>query len=158
MIISANNARGLIDKNRVSALPEDSVDAIRQPTLSWRQRYEKKNPWGLQAAIDIYDCDPQLIRDADKIRHFVQALCDEIGMKRFGDCHVVNFGEDERVAGYSMMQLIETSLISGHFANATNTAYLDVFSCKYYDPRKVAEFATDAFKGEHYKLQLTFRQ
>ncbi len=42
-----------------------------------------------------------------------------------------------------MTQLIETSLISGHFANKTNTVYLDVFSCKYYDPRAVGEFATE---------------
>jgi len=51
-----------------------------------------------------------------------------------------------------------TSLISGHFANASNTVYLDVFSCKYYDPREVAEFAMAFFKGGHYKMQIALRQ
>jgi hypothetical protein len=37
------------------------------------------------------------------------------------------------------VQLIETSLISAHFANLTNTVYLDVFSCKPYDPEVVEE-------------------
>jgi hypothetical protein len=61
-------------------------------------------------------------------------------MKRYGKTQVVHFGEDERVAGFSMTQLIETSLISAHFANQSNTTYLDVFSCKAYDRKTVADF------------------
>ena len=79
-------------------------------------------------------------------------------MKRFGDTTVVHFGEDEKVAGYSMTQLIETSLISGHFANLTNTAYLDIFSCKMYDPDKTAEFAMKFFKAQNCNLQVTRRK
>jgi S-adenosylmethionine/arginine decarboxylase-like enzyme len=82
------------------------------------------------SCIDLYDCDPKIIRDAEAIKEFVVKLCDLIKMKRFGKTQVIHFGEDERVAGYSMTQLIETSLISAHFANQTNTTYLDVFSCK----------------------------
>jgi hypothetical protein len=44
-----------------------------------------------------------------------------------------------------MIQLIETSLISGHFANDTDRAYLDIFSCKGYDPATVEEFSRDFF-------------
>ena len=103
--------------------------------------------WGLACSFDIYDCNPDTIRNADEIKRFVYELCELIEMKRFGDCVVVNFGEDERVAGFSMTQLIETSLISAHFANASNTTYLDVFSCKPYDPAVVEEFATRFFGG-----------
>lgn len=103
--------------------------------------------WGLATSIDIYDCDPATIRDADRIRRFVVELCELIEMQRFGDTLVVHFGEDERVAGYSMVQLIETSLISAHFANQTNTVYLDVFSCKMYDPQVVETFACSYFGG-----------
>lgn len=103
--------------------------------------------WGLLTSLDVEDCDPQLIRDADAIKRYVIELCDLIEMKRFGDCHVVHFGEDDRVAGYSMFQLIETSCISGHFANATNRSYIDVFSCKAYDPEVVEEFTRKFFRG-----------
>jgi len=104
--------------------------------------------WGLLSSIDIYGCDPETIRDAEKIKEFVIELCDLIEMKRFGDPVVVHFGEDERVAGYSLVQLIETSLISAHFANQTNTVYLDVFSCKIYDPERVEAFSRNFFAGK----------
>lgn len=115
------------------------------------------NSWGISSSIDIYDCDPETIRNADKIRQFVVELCDLIEMKRFGETTVINFGEDERVAGYSMVQLIETSLISAHFANMSNTTYLDVFSCKPYDPCVVKEFAMKFFKGSKAIAHATLR-
>jgi len=113
--------------------------------------------WGIASAIDIYDCDPSKIRDAELIKQFVVELCDLIEMKRFGETQVVHFGEDERVAGFSMVQLIETSLISAHFANKTNAVYLDVFSCKAYDPETVKFFAQNYFGGSFSSLNVTHR-
>jgi S-adenosylmethionine/arginine decarboxylase-like enzyme len=113
------------------------------------KRAVRKSAWGIASSFDIYNCDPDTIRSAEKIRQFVVELCDLIEMKRFGETTVVNFGEDERVAGYSMIQLIETSLISAHFANMTNAVYLDVFSCKPYEPAIVADFAQRFFEGSH---------
>ena len=123
-----------------------------------REEYQLVNAWGLAAGIDLHGCNPETIRDAEKIKQFVVELCDRIGMKRFGECTVVNFGEDERVAGFSMSQFIETSMISANFANQTNTAYLDVFSCKYYNPYEAAEFAKEFFEAEDYKLSFTLRK
>ena len=114
--------------------------------------------WGVAAAIDIYNCDPAKIRCPATIRRFVIEVCELIDMKRFGDTTVVHFGEDEKVAGYSMVQLIETSLISGHFANKTNAAYLDIFSCKPYDPDIVRDFAERFFGGSNSKLQVLLRK
>jgi len=114
--------------------------------------------WGIASAIDIYNCDPGKIRDADVIRRFVVELCELIDMKRYGETQVVHFGEEERVAGYSMVQLIETSLISAHFANLTNTTYLDVFSCKPYEPEIVKGFSQAYFGGTHSSLHVTLRR
>lgn len=121
-------------------------------------RATREEAWGLASAIDIYDCDPLLIRDAEAIRRFVVELCELIEMKRFGETQVVHFGEDERVAGYSMVQLIETSLISGHFANLTNAVYLDVFSCKPYNPEVVRKFSQEFFRGASSSLQVAIRR
>lgn len=137
-----------VNKSIVQPTVEHS-DIVRQAT--------EENVWGVASSIDIYNCDPGTIRDADKIRRFVVELCDLIEMKRFGETTVVHFGEDEKVAGFSMIQLIETSLISAHFANQTNTVYLDVFSCKPYDPVVVEEFARKFFGGSHCITNVNFR-
>jgi S-adenosylmethionine/arginine decarboxylase-like enzyme len=131
---------------------------IQTVPMSIPERAAAEQVWGIATAIDIYDCDPATIRDADAIRRFVVELCDLIEMKRFGETQVVHFGEDEKVAGYSMTQLIETSLISAHFANLTNATYLDVFSCKPYDPDVVAQFALDYFGGSRVETSVTFRR
>lgn len=120
--------------------------------------YLKENIWGLLTSIDLHDCNSDLIRDADAIKRYVDELCQLIEMKKFGDTQVVNFGEDERVAGYSMTQLIETSLISGHFANLTNNAYIDIFSCKYYDPQVAADFTQKYFKAKDIKIHYVLRK
>jgi S-adenosylmethionine/arginine decarboxylase-like enzyme len=112
--------------------------------------------WGLSSSIDLQNCDPDTIRSRDKIQAYVVALCDLIGMKRYGDCQIVNFGEG-RVAGYSMTQLIETSLISAHFANDTNRAYLDIFSCKGYDPGVVEAFSRGFFGAASSACSVTLR-
>jgi len=118
---------------------------------------KNREQWGYHSCIDLYDCNSATIRDPEKIKQFVADVCVLIDMKRFGETTVVHFGEDEKVAGYSMTQLIETSLISGHFANQTNTAYLDVFSCKYYEPEKAADFAKKFFGAREVKLQVISR-
>lgn len=121
------------------------------------KKTKEKNVWGIASSIDIYDCNPQTIRDAGKIKQFVKELCELIEMKRFGETQVVHFGEEERVAGFSMVQLIETSLISAHFANLTNTVYLDVFSCKAYDLEVVKKFAQKFFQGKRCLTHITYR-
>jgi len=120
--------------------------------------YERHQCWGLLTSIDVKNCISERIRSAETIKAFVIELCDLIKMKRFQDTMVVNFGEDEKVAGYSMVQLIETSLISGHFANLTNSAYIDIFSCKLYDPNQAAEFTKNYFGASDVVIHTCFRK
>jgi S-adenosylmethionine/arginine decarboxylase-like enzyme len=113
--------------------------------------------WGMSTIVDLQECDPTAIRSREHIKHYVVELCELIGMRRFGECEVVHFGEG-RVAGFSMTQLIETSLISGHFANDSNRAYLDIFSCKPYDPRLIEEFSKQFFGASRSVTTTTLRQ
>lgn len=114
--------------------------------------------WGVSSSIDLYDCDLALMQNADAIREFVKILCDRIKMRRYGETQVVFFGDEPRVQGFSMTQLIETSLISAHFADASRAIYLDVFSCAPYDPEDAAQFAKDYFKASRYQLNVTNRK
>ena len=142
-------------KSSVDVVLED--DGVDRCTSQIVEEAIEKSAWGISTSIDIYNCNPETIRNADLIKKFVIELCDLIKMKRFQDTLVVNFGEDERVAGFSMVQLIETSLISAHFANLSNTTYLDVFSCKPYDPKVVEKFAMEFFGGTHCNTKASLR-
>lgn len=148
----------VIKKDKLDSLVVDSDIKNIAGYAGMIKYYEANNYWGLVASIDARNCKPELIRSADSIRQYVIQLCDLIQMKRFQDTCVVNFGEDERVAGYSMVQLIETSLISGHFANLTNNAYIDIFSCKVYDPYQAADFTKRFFGAMDVAVNICFRK
>lgn len=115
-------------------------------------------PWGLATAIDLAACNPRSIRDPQAIERFTIALCEAIAMRRFGAPLIVRFGADPRISGYSLAQLIETSLISGHFAEASDAAYLDIFSCKPYRPYQAARFCAAWFGAATARVSVTLRQ
>lgn len=157
-IISSDMNRGIVSNNGIEKMIPIYEDKSHIYNLSWKKKFERSNAWGLLTSVDLYECTPDVIRDADAIKKFVKKLCRKIEMKTFGDCVVIHFGEDERVSGFSMTQLIESSLVSGHFANATNAVYLDIFSCKFYEPRDVAEYAVEFFKASNYRMQVALRR
>ena len=57
-------------------------------------------------------------------------------MVAYGEPMVQHFGRGNK-AGFTLVQLIETSNICAHFVEETNDFYLDVFSCKEFDPKHV---------------------
>lgn len=114
--------------------------------------------WGVSTCIDLYDCELALMQNAEAIREFVVQLCDRIKMRRYGETQVVFFGDEPRVQGFSMTQLIETSLISAHFADASRAIYLDVFSCAPYDSEETSKFAAEYFKAGHHQFQVVHRR
>jgi S-adenosylmethionine decarboxylase len=116
------------------------------------------NGWGVSSCIDLYDCDLNLMQDEVAIKRFVRELCDLIRMRRFGETQLVRFGDDPRVTGFSLTQLIETSLISAHFADNSRAIYLDVFSCAPYDSNEAANFAAQFFKAQRCNLQVITRR
>lgn len=75
-----------------------------------RMSYVKNKSWGITTSVDLHSCNPIFIRDAGKIREFVEKLCDLIKVKRFGECTIVHFGRKREVEGFSMTQLIPNFL------------------------------------------------
>ncbi len=85
--------------------------------------------------LDCSSCDREAVRDAEAIRGFCADLVSSIGMVAYGDPVLEHFATHlPEAAGYSLVQLIETSAVTGHFCDASGDAYLDVFSCKDFDP------------------------
>ena len=91
--------------------------------------------WGRQLILDCLACDREAVRDADAIRGFCEDLVESIGMVAFGEPMLEHFATHvPEAAGYSLVQLIETSAVIGHFCDESGDAYLDIFSCKEFDP------------------------
>ena len=107
--------------------------------------------WGYHAVIDLYDCNAELIKNEKKIREFAGELCRVIKMQAYKDTMVERFGQGD-IEGYSFIQFIETSTITGHFDEAQNRAFIDVFSCKKYDPHAAEEFAKAFFSARSSRL------
>lgn len=109
--------------------------------------------WGWSTMINLYNCDENKIKNPEIIKKYVDELVVLLDMKKYGECILVDFGNNPKVKGYSMFQLIETSNISGHFANDSKSAYLDIFSCKPYDSKKAVLFSKQVFGAEEYTYQ-----
>jgi S-adenosylmethionine/arginine decarboxylase-like enzyme len=120
-------------------------------------RYDEEGPWGISVSIDLHECDLALIKNEEKVKQFAHDLVEFIDMKAYKGPHVMNFGDNKRVSGLSMFQFIETSCISGHYANNTKSAYIDIFSCSKFRPHEAAAFCKKYFKAIQMSVQINFR-
>jgi S-adenosylmethionine/arginine decarboxylase-like enzyme len=104
------------------------------------------NAWGLSCAFDFNGANKEKIGNPEIVKQYIKELCDEIQMKMYGETWIEKFAShDERLFGITVLQAIETSSITAHFAENIGEIYLDVFSCADYDPQKVLEFTINFF-------------
>ena len=115
--------------------------------------------FGQELILNLYDCDLKKISDGDHIRNYVIKLCDDvIYMKRYGEALIPHFGHDNPItSGYSLVQLIETSCVSAHFSEYKKSAYINIFSCKWFDPAKAKSFSGDWFGAKRVTSKLLQR-
>ena len=109
--------------------------------------------WGFHCILDIKKCIPVAIRSKNVIRNFSKELVNRIDMVPFGRPQIVMFGDGNK-KGYTLVQLIETSNITAHFVEETNDIYLDIFSCKKFNPLTVEEVVHSYFEPD--KIKSTF--
>jgi hypothetical protein len=104
--------------------------------------------WGYHLMLDCCGCED--IDSRENIYNFVKDLVKEIDMVAHGEPIIEYLLPGDPKQGYSLMQLITTSNICGHFMELDGTAYFDIFSCKkfeinvaenvvkkYFNPKKI---------------------
>ena len=92
--------------------------------------------WGYHLMLDCSGCNHDGITNRDNIYNFTKELVKRIDMVAYGEPVIEHFAtHDPAKAGFSMVQLIETSNIAMHSVDRDNTMYLDVFSCKLFSPK-----------------------
>ena len=102
--------------------------------------------YGIETVIDLYNCNLTTISTETKLRQYLKRIVKELDMVPFGAPFVERFGFNaEHTAGYSIVQLIETSNITGHFSENLRSAHINVFSCKAYDTEAAYEFTRKFF-------------
>ena len=112
--------------------------------------------WGRHCIINARKCQSIAIMNPRNIELFTADLVQRIDMKAFGRPMIQHFGEGDK-AGYTLVQLIETSNITGHFCDNSGDAYLDIFSCKWFDENVVQNVVATWFKPENINMKVLQR-
>ena len=114
--------------------------------------------WGYHLLLDCGGSPRELITDGDNIYKFVKELVAAIDMKAYGEPLLKHFAEhDPDKAGYSLVQLIETSNITGHFVDKDGSVYLDVFSCKPFSNEDAIKVVQKYFKPKNIRMHFITR-
>ena len=109
------------------------------------------NYWGEHLLMDCSNCGRHLVTDRDNIYQFIKELVPAIDMVAYGEPMIEHFATHAPdKAGFSFIQMIETSSITGHLVDSSGDAYIDIFSCKsvnvdvakevvqkYFEPQKI---------------------
>src|SRR3989344_5157359 len=119
--------------------------------------YEAAKAWGLLASINLYGCNKEKITTPAIFKEFLAALTKEIDMKAHGEPLIDKFAEGH-LEGYSVLQFIETSSITIHFDDKMgDRAFIDIFSCKFFDAAKATEFCKNYFEAKDTKTWTLLR-
>lgn len=119
--------------------------------------YETKGLWGMVVHVDLFGCS-DAIASKRGLEDWVIGLCDRIDMTPMGPPVIAYLSPTHELAGYSLMQLIQTSSITGHFCDATQSAYIDIFSCKPFGPHAAKNYCERFFDADMSEMQITFRE
>jgi S-adenosylmethionine decarboxylase len=90
----------------------------------------------------------------EHIYNFIKELVPAIYMEAHGEPIIEYLLPGDPKQGYSLMQLITTSNICGHFMELDGTAYFDVFSCKEFDLDAVKRMVQKYFNPD--KMRVSF--
>ena len=119
---------------------------------------KKKRLYGCELTIDLFECNKKTITSKKKLKSYVDRLCKLIKMKKYGKALIPYFGEkNPYTKGYSLVQLIETSSIVGHFSDLWCSAYINIFSCKTFDPKIAFKFTKKFFQAKKTKSRFVRR-
>ncbi|MBT4759530.1 MAG: S-adenosylmethionine decarboxylase [Nitrosomonadales bacterium] len=115
--------------------------------------------WGYHLILDCKGGDLDKVRSSDNINQFTKTLVAKINMVAFGEPKIAHFAANNpNAAGFSLVQLIETSSITGHFVDLNGDSYIDIFSCKSFDIETVKDVVNQFFSPKQIKVTYLTRQ
>jgi S-adenosylmethionine/arginine decarboxylase-like enzyme len=111
----------------------------------------KKDQYGIELILDLHGCDAAKFT-RPSITEYFEKLCVLIDMQR-EDLHFwddVGLSEEDKqtsphTQGTSAVQFILTSSIVIHTLDQLQAVYINIFSCKVYDPKVAEKFSVEWF-------------
>ena len=113
--------------------------------------------FGYHLLLDCSNCDRTKIGSRENIYNFVKTLIERIDMVAVGEPIIEMLCVGDPKVGYSLMQLISTSNITGHFMDISGEAYIDIFSCKLYDIQVAEQCVWEFFGPETVRVNFLTR-
>ncbi len=114
--------------------------------------------WGYHTLFDCRGGDVSLFT-RENIENFVKTLVEEIDMVAYGEPIIEHFATHcPEKAGFSLVQLIETSNITAHYVDLNGDFYVDIFSCKPYDVKLAQDVVQYFFNPKNIKTTFIERQ
>jgi len=120
--------------------------------------------WGQHLVLDLSGCPKDKLSDGENILAWGRELVKAIDMVAYGKPQLEHFATHKlETAGYTFVQLIETSNICAHFAENLGEVYVDIFSCRDFDEQKakaVTEqyFAPKVVRVKNFNRGETFQE
>ena len=119
--------------------------------------------YGIELILDLHRCDASTFT-RESIQKYFERLCDLIEMKR-EELHFwddVGIPEEEKqtsphTQGTSAVQFILTSSIVIHTLDQLEAVYINIFSCKAYDPKVAENFSVQWFGAKDHSARLIDR-
>ena len=113
--------------------------------------------WGYHLMLDCSGCEIEEISSKDNIYQFIKDLVERIDMVAHGEPVIEYLLPGDPKHGYSLMQLITTSNICGHFMELDGTAYFDVFSCKPFNQETAKQVVQEYFHTKKMRVNYITR-
>jgi len=115
--------------------------------------------WGYHLILDCGKCDPVKMADYDNVDLWIRKLVEDIDMQPIGEPRIeYTAAEFPDKAGFTVVQVIVTSSIVAHFVDNLEQIYLDVFSCKPFDPAVVEQSMKEYFNCDKIRKYFLTRQ
>ncbi|MDO8470396.1 MAG: S-adenosylmethionine decarboxylase [bacterium] len=113
---------------------------------------KEKKIYGLELVLELFDCDLEKLTSIGRVEEFLDKLEKEGGLTRYGAPLIKRFmGGGHFGEGYSFLQFLSSSSISGHYIEPDRIAFINVFSCSMFDHKKVTQFCTKYFDAKKVK-------
>ncbi len=115
--------------------------------MATEEQFGYKGNYGMELIADIRGCDFSGLTQKT-LGDFLIALVEHVKMVRHGEPLM---WEDHsgipHLDGISAIQFIETSNVVCHALNLTSTMYLNLFSCREFDPESALKFTMEYWKA-----------